>query len=158
MIYHGLTWNEDCSEGRWKDYETRSNGQGFYSVTGPEQGKLVVIHPYRQSYRPELALREDLRIGNVSADYQLHMFRIQGHLVDADGHDAEGVTVYYCDSGAMDVLCDSNRKITTPRFELFLPRDKPYFFWVTKPTMKGMQGFNVILRSDTSITYSLKLE
>ena len=47
---------------------------------------------------------------------------------------------------------------TTPRFELFLPRDEPYLFVVTKPGTNAIQGFSVTLRSDTTITYSLKLE
>jgi hypothetical protein len=158
VIYRGLSWNKDCREGRWKDYKTKTNGQGDYSVTGPEQGKLLVVHPNRPSYPPELVLREDLRIGDVRADYQLHMFRIQGHLIDSGGHDAEGVTVYYCEDEAMDLLLGSDRKITTPRFELFLPRDNPYVFVVTAPAFKLTQCFNVTLHSDTSITYSLKPE
>lgn len=158
VIYRGLTWNKDCSEGVWKDYKTKANSRGLYSVTGPEQGKLLVVHPDRQRYPPELALSEDFRIGDVRADYQLHIFRVQGHLIAPDGRDAEGVTVYYCHGGAEDLLIDSNKKITTPKFELFLPRDEPYEFLVTRSGMKEFQGFSVTLRSDTSITYSLKPE
>ena len=157
VTYSALKWNEDCSEGIWEDYGTESSALGLYSITGPEQGKLLVLHPSRQSYPPELALREDMRTGDVWADYQLHMFRVQGHVVDLEGRDAEGITVQYCRGGAMDCLV-LGPGFTTPRFELFLPRGEPYSFIVTKPDTKVFQGFGITLFSDTTITYSLKPE
>ena len=158
VTYRGLSWNKDCSEGRWTDYETNADSLGVYSITGPEQGKLLVVHPNRQSYPPELAIREDLRTGYLHADYQLQMFRLQGHLVDSEGHDAKGVTLYYGKGGGMDIILGNDRMITTPRFELFLPRGKPYAFLVRAPGIVQIQIFNVTLSSDTSITYSVKPE
>lgn len=158
VTYHALTWNKDCAQGVWKDYKTRTDAHGLYSVTGPEQGKLLVVHPNRPNYLPELALKEDSRTGNVDADYQLHMFRLRGRVVGQDSLDAEGITVQYCRGGGSDLVFGLNKRITTPRFDLFLPRDEPYVFLVTKPGMKEFQSFSVTLRNDTTITYSLKPE
>jgi hypothetical protein len=156
MTYRALIWNKDCSKGVWKDYRTESNALGLYSIAGPEQGMLLVLHPNRQSYPPELAVPEDMRTGDVRADYQLHMFRVQGRVVTSEGNDAEGITVRYCRGGAMDLILGPG--FTTPRFELFLPRDEPYVFVVTKPGTDVFQSFSITLRSDTTITYALKPE
>src|SRR6266705_718519 len=75
VTYRALTWNKDCSKGIWKDYRTESNALGLYSITGPEQGKLLVLHPKRRSYPPEVALREDMRTGDVCGLSASHVSR-----------------------------------------------------------------------------------
>lgn len=168
VTYRALTWKKDCSEGVWKDYKTKSDANGFYSVKGPEQGKLLAANPNRPSYPAELALKEDFRVGNVEANYQLHMFRLRGRIVGRDGLDAEGITVQYAHGGAMDLIMDTGKAIKAPKFELFLPRG-PWAFIVTRSGESAMSsergysgrvpvvhGFNVTLYSDTAITYTLK--
>lgn len=133
VVYLGPDLDVDCLGGRRKEYVAFTDRKGTYSILAPNGAyPLWVEHPDHATYPDaEYMRRSDMAAGEIHADHQFELLRVQVRVVGPHGLPVpKGVITYYPDPGGA-AICGTGlpeAKFADGSVEVLLHRPGRYIF------------------------------